>query len=166
MSDVSEYFLASRSSVAQLETLAISHPNFSREYNVVRNARNGLRAQIETGETVDFEWYPLRLNPAGTRQDLDYSLNVILGDLGSIIPTELDRVQGADGFNIKPTVIFRTFQSDVLTRPLVGPIRLEVTAFRRNRLGASFVAQAPALNLNGTGEIYDLPRFPMLSSLL
>ena len=166
MTNYAEFFLKSKSSVVQLETLEISHSNFTKVYRVVRNAVQGLTAKLENGESVTFDYYPLSIENAGVRDDLDQSITVNLGDLGEVLPKELDEVSSNDGFGIKPTVVYRTYRSDDLTRPLFGPVVLEVTSFAFNREGSTFEAKAPSLNVNKTGELYKLDRFPMLRGFL
>lgn len=166
MSRYTEFFLNSKSSVVQLETLEISHPNFTKIYRVVRNAVEGITATLENGTSATFDYYPLQIENAGVRDDLDQSIKINLGDLGEVLPKELDEVSSSDGFGTKPVVIYRTYRSDDLTRPLFGPVTLEVSTFAFNREGSTFEAKAPSLNINKTGEIYSLDRFPMLRGFL
>jgi len=166
MTTYAEFFLNSKSSVVQLETLEISHPNFTKVYRVVRNAVQGVTVKLETGQRADFTYYPLKIENNGTRDDLDQSFTINLGDLGEVLPRELDEVSANDGYGIKPTVIYRTYRSDDLSRPLFGPVVLEVETFAFNREGSTFEAKAPSLNVNKTGEIYKLDRFPMLRGFL
>ena len=166
MSRYTEFFLNSKSSVVQLETLEISHPNFTKIYRVVRNAVEGITATLENGNSATFDYYPLQIENAGVRDDLDQSIKINLGDLGEVLPKELDKVSSSDGFGTKPVVIYRTYRSDDLTRPLFGPVTLEVSTFAFNREGSTFEAKAPSLNINKTGEIYSLDRFPMLRGFL
>lgn len=166
MSEYSEFFLSSKSSVVQLDTLEISHPNFTQVYRVVRNAVAGVTVTLETGASAAFTYYPLRITGVGLRENLDFGIKVDLGDLGEVLPAELDAVAAADGYETKPTVIYRTYRSDDLSAPLFGPINLEVKAFNFNREGSTFEARAPSLNVNKTGELYSLDRFPMLRGFL
>lgn len=166
MTTYSEFFLNSRSSVVQLELLEIQHPNFTKVYRVVRNAVKGVTVTLETSASAFFEYYPLRIENNGSRDDLDQSFTITLGDLGEVLPVELDSVASAQGFGVKPVVIYRTYRSDDLTRPLFGPVLLEVESFAFNRDGSTFTAKAPALNINKTGELYKLERFPMLRGFL
>lgn len=161
------YFLNSRSSVIQLETIEISHPAFSKTYRVVRNAAAGIDAILENGAAAHFEYYPIKLVPQHARNDLDHSITVTFGDLGEVIPLELDRVMNyPNGNKIKPTVRYRVYRSDDLTSPLYGPLRLEVEAFTFSKEGASFEAKAPSVNATRTGEVYSLVRFPGLRGFL
>lgn len=166
MSDYSEFFLNSKSSIVQLELLEISHSDFTQTYRIVRNATNGVSVTLETSAQAFFTYYPLRIENNGAKDDLDQSFTFTLGDLGELLPKELDAVASANGFSEKPRVVYRTYRSDDLTKPLFGPILLEVESFAFNREGASFTAKAPSLNINKTGEVYRLERFPMLRGFL
>ena len=162
MSTYSEFFLNSSSSVVQLELLEISHSAFTQTYFVVRNAVNGVTVTLENLSTPFFEYYPLRITPLGSRDDLDQAIRIDFGDLGEVLPAELDAVGDAFGFTEKPIVKYRAYRSDDLSAPLIGPWVLEVTNFNFNREGSSFEAKAPSLNVNRTGEAYKIARFSML----
>lgn len=166
MTTYAEFFLKSKSSVVQLETLEISHPNFTKVYRIVRNAVQGVAVTLENASLATFDYYPLAIENAGVRDDLDQAITINLGDLGEVLPKELDEISSNNGFGTKPTVIYRTYRSDDLTRPLFGPVLLEVTSFAFNREGSTFEAKAPSLNVNKTGERYKLDRFPMLRGFL
>ena len=166
MPTFSEFFLKSKSSVVQLETLEISHPNFTKVYRIVRNAVEGVTVTLETLQSASFDYYPLQIENAGIRDDLDQAIKINLGDLGEVLPKELDEVSSNSGFGIKPIVIYRTYRSDDLSRPLFGPVTLEVSSFAFNREGSTFEAKAPSLNINKTGEAYKLDRFKMLRGFL
>lgn len=156
-----EFYLNSKSSIVDLELIELTHPKFSIDYRIVRNAVNGLTVTLETGAVAFFDYYPLSIEGSTIREDLDYILTIRLGDLGEIIPAELDRVSAADGFKTKPVLKYRAYRSDILTKPMFGPLTLEVTEFNHIRDGAEFEAKAPLLNISRTGEIYTLNRFPL-----
>lgn len=160
MTDLTEYFLNRTADVGRYECLTISHPSFSKVYNIVRNARLGIEA-----EGVEYEYYPLEIASIGARPNLDSGFKINLGDLGEIVPVELDAVAADDTFATKPTVVWRMYRSDDLTQPLQGPLTLEIKDFAFKREGCSFEAKAPSLNNNRTGELYSLARFPMLRGL-
>jgi len=166
MTSYAEFFLNSKSSTVQLETLEISHPNFTKVYRIVRNAVQGVSVTLENGIFADFEYYPLSIENAGIRNDLDQAIKINLGDLGEVLPKELDEITSSSGLGTKPTVIYRTYRSDDLSRPLFGPVYLEVSSFAFNRDGSTFEAKAPSLNITKTGELYKLDRFPMLRGFL
>lgn len=167
MSAYSEYFLKTNRDILQYETIEISHPSLTHTYRVVRNAVNGITAKLETGVVVPFIYYPMKATSLGTRDDLDQGIRISLGDLGEVLPREIDRIQIDDTFGIKPEVAYRAFRSDqLMVGPMVGPLRLEVTNFTFAKEGSTFEAKAPSLNMNLTGEAYTLTRFPMLRGFL
>lgn len=154
MADYVGFFFNSPSRVVDLQTFEISHPNFSKTYYVVRNATKGIQLTLETGSSVFFEYYPVEIENQSDIGDLDFSLKISFGDLGEIIPNELDRVSQAGGFGIKPTLIYRDYRSDDIGSPMNGPLRLEVKQFSFKDVGATFEAKAPSLNINRTGISY------------
>lgn len=166
MSQYSEFFLNSKSSVVQLELLEIYHPDFTQTYRVVRNCTDGVTVTLENATVETFDYYPLKITSTGSREDLDFGLQIDFGDLGEVLPVELDAVSSAAGYGTKPTITYRAYRSDDLTAPMLGPYELEVTSFNFNREGASFEAKAPSLNVNTTGELYKIERFPMLKGFL
>jgi hypothetical protein len=172
MSDLSDYFLASRRDVAGLELLELTHPDFTKPYRIVRNP---VDPQDLTGVTVDlspteqdvrFDFYPARFKGRGARDDLDYQINIDFGDLGEILPSELDAVAEAGGFMIKPTVRHFVFRSDDLSAPMLGPIVLEAPTVNFDGTVSTVDARAPSLNTTKTGERYTVERFPMIRGFL
>jgi hypothetical protein len=167
VSDYSEFFLNSRADIVQLELLEVSHPDFTQPYRIVRNAADGVTVSIPgRAGTYDFGYYPAKVTSIGARDDLDTGVRVELGDLGEIVPSELDAVDAAGGMFIKPTVLYWVYRSDDLTAPIYGPLALEIRAFNFDHTGAAFEAVGPQLNQNRTGELYRLERFPMLRGFL
>lgn len=162
-----DYFLNSHSDTIAFELIEISHPSFTQVYRRCRNHREGLTVTLEGGGApVFFDWYPMQIVELADSADLDNGIRVSFGDLGEVLPKELDAVHLADTMSIKPTIIYRVYRSDDLTAPMIGPIRLEATSFSFTREGASFEAAAPYVNRTRTGESYNLTRFPMLRNFL
>jgi hypothetical protein len=166
VSDYSEFFLSSASSVVQLETFELSHSSFTETYRFVRNAIGGVTVIDENSVSKVFEYYPAKITPLGSSGTLDQSINISLGDLGEIIPLELDAVSAAGTWGEKPKVIYRTYRSDNLAVPLFGPIELEVSKFSFNKKGSSFDASARSFNNLSTGIIFDYTNFPGLRGYL
>lgn len=162
-----EFFLKSPASIVQLETIEMSHPNFSKTYYVVRNNSSGMLAYLEDEVTqVFFEYYPIQLSPSTSRDDLDYGMEVKFGGLGEVLPDEFDAIQAANGFDTKPIFKYRTYRSDDLSKPMFGPIELEVDDVSFNKTGATIKAIAPQANLHKTGRIYRVDDFPMMRGFL
>lgn len=104
MSNYAEFFLNSAGNVVQLECLEISHPAFTKTYRVVRNATNGITVKYEDGVLYAHAYYPLAIQSIGSRGDHDQGLSVNLGDLGEVLPKELDAVSLANSFDAKTVV--------------------------------------------------------------
>lgn len=166
MSTYTEFFLKSQANIVQLECLEIYHPNFTTTYRLVRNAVQGVTVTHENAIQYAYTYYPMRITLGSTRDNLDTSIKIDLGDLGQVLPLELDAVATAGSYLTKPWVKYRTYRSDVLTAALFGPIQLEITSFSFNNEGVTFEAKPPSLTVNKTGEIYTLDRFPMLRGFL
>jgi hypothetical protein len=167
MSAYAEYFLNSRSSIVQLELIELTHPNFTQDYRIVRNHRDGVIVDLSEDElAVPFLYYPASVEQLGARDDLDAAIRINLGDVGETVPLEIDAVADAGGFMTKPSVRYWAYRSDDLTAPIYGPLTLEVPSFNLTGEGASFEARAPALNSAKTGERLTLDRFPMQRGFL
>ena len=164
--EVWQFLLNRRGSVGVYETLSLSHPNFSRTFHLLHRWRKAPPLTLEDGQTTDFMFVPMRLVPMGASGDLDYGVQVTLGDLGQIIPDEIDRVKALGGMATRPQVVFRTWRTDDTLAPLSVIGSLEAVEISRNEQGASFQAVAPRLNLVRTGETYNVERFDMLRGFL
>lgn len=166
MSNALRYFLSAKRNVVALELVEFSHPAFSQVYRRVRNAREGVTVTLEDGTVATFDYYPMQITELGDQIDLDTGVRIDFGDLGEVLPKELDRAYAEDNMAVKPVVIYRVYRSDDLTAPMLGPLRLEATTFSFTREGASFEAAAPYVNNSKTGESYNLSRFHTLRGFL
>ena len=166
MSTYTEFFLNSSSSVVQLELLQMSHPSWSQTYYVVRNAVNGITVTLETGVQQFFQYYPMAIKYEGMKDDLDQTFSITFGDLGTVVPDEVDNMIADDTMDVKPTVIYRCYRSDDLTTPMLAPYYLEIQNMSFNTDGVTFNAQAPQLNITTTGSEYTTDRFPTLLEFL
>lgn len=161
-----QFLLNRRGGVGRYETLQLAHPSFSKTYYLLHVWRKAPPLTLENGQVVTFEYCPMRFTPKGASGDLDYGVQVTLGDLGQIIPEEIDRAKAAGTLHIRPKATFRSWRTDDLSKPLNVITSLEASEISRNEQGASFSAIAPRLNLVRTGETYNVDRFPMLRGFL
>lgn len=166
MSDHSEFYLNGKSSVVYLEMLEMSHSAFTSTKYLVRNAAQGVTVTHEDATEHEYLHCPMRISRNNISDNLDHVLNIQLGDLGEIIPTELNAIRSADGFREYPRVIYRAYKSSNLAAPLYGPLVLELSSFLSDRNGSMFDAKAPSANVSKTGELYHISRFPMLAGLV
>lgn len=166
MSDrLAEFFLTAPRSVRRLELVEMTHPDFTKPYRVVRNQRRGVTVPVD-GVPQDFEWYPMRVKQDASSDDLSEGLSLDFGDLGEVIPKEVDAAELADGMGVRPQLRYWAFRSDDLDEPILGPYEYEVRSVSFTAEGATIKASAPELAKSATGEAYTLERFPMLRGML
>lgn len=166
MSQYSEFFLSAGRAVVGLDLISITHSSFTKDYFLVRNARDGITVTLETLVEQDFEYLPMKLSNSGSRSDMDFGISVGLGDLGDIMATEIANVLADDTFDERPIFTYRAYRSDDLSAPMFGPIVLTIESLSTTIEGASFEAIAQYANRHTTGEIYDIERFPALRAFL
>lgn len=165
--DYVDFFFGAPQSASELQTLEISQPSFSQVWRLQSHYREGFYARLETGEQVFFQYVPMRLNPLEERANLDFGLTVILGDLGEILPEEIQRARAAGTLRTNPPVVkYRAYRTDNLEAPMFGPVSLEARQIARSEDGAKFNAMAPEANANKTGVLYRSDMFPMLQGFL
>ena len=174
-----EYFLGSSPSVAQLELLEISHPRFTQTFRVVRNTEqdelaaldaqgNNKRGVIVMHEGAvgpfEYESMPMAITKIGTGNDVDQILKVDIGDLGSLIPQEIDAVMTANAMLTKPLVKYRVYRSDDTSEVglIFGPTVHEITTLTYSKTGCAFEAVSPRLSITRTGRKYTVKEFPMM----
>lgn len=167
MPDYTAFFLDSAPDVYRIETLEISHPDFTQTYWTQVNVTDTITLGLEnSGGNQAFQYVPMEIRPRAGSNDLTSGITVNFGDLGEILPREIDAVMSADAMGVKPTVKYRLYRSDDLTAPMFGPETYELSSINFDITGATFEADARALNLNRTGERYTIARFPMLAGFL
>ncbi len=164
---VPDFFFNTPSSSVAIETLEISHNAFSQVYRIVRNHTGGTLGYItapteEIGNpTQTFYYYPCNIQMASSEDDLDYTLKVTFGDLGEIIPSELDRVFANGSIKTKPSVKYRVYQwnngdgSTLLLSQLKfygDPMEIKGISF--NQDGCTFEASPNLTNSNSIGMKY------------
>jgi hypothetical protein len=160
---LTSFVLEAPRSVAYLDTVVLSHPSWSQEYRVVRNAVAGITATLETAAVVEFQYYPLRVRPPSAQQGLQLDLSVELGDLGEVLPAEVDAMRAAGTLYVRPVLVYRAFRSDDLSGgPIVGPWALEVYSLSAMANGTMLSARTRASSPARTGRLYQTRLFPTL----
>lgn len=102
MPDYRTFFLNTASNIVALDLLEISHPYFSKTYRIVRNAIAGVTVTLEDASVKTFDYYPVKLTPSGAYNDMDQQLQISFGDLGTILPEELDRLLADNQHGVYP----------------------------------------------------------------
>jgi hypothetical protein len=161
------YFFGAPARTAELKTLTISQPDFTQVWRLQSHYREGFWARLETGEQVFFQYVPMLLKPLADRGTLDFGMTVTLGDLGEILPSEIQRAREAGTLRTSPPrVEYRSYRSDNIERPMFGPITLQAPTITRTVSGAQFDATPPPVNVNKTGMLFRPDLYPMLRGFL
>jgi hypothetical protein len=152
------------------------HPNFSSTYRFQRQSKATIKVTYEDDSgPFNYQYLPMQIKTLGASSSLDQQMEITIGDVGSILPTEISLIAAANGFQTKPTLVYREYRSDEFTMidgdpvyfgPMFGPFTLEVNALAFNSQGCVFTAKPPQFNRTRTGEIYDIGRFPMLAGFV
>lgn len=158
------YWLKGSSKQIRIECVEITHPSFSKHYRFTRNAMNGVRAKDEQGVWRDYEYLPLSITASRAASDLEQGFTIAIGDVGEIMSLEIDRLRNGQYPHIRPTVNYRAYLSDDLTKPSFNVLGLEVTDNQPNKRGSVFVCKARELNKTSTGIVYTLKDYPELKA--
>lgn len=164
--DETFYWLVGRHDDVRLECVEITHPSFSRGYRFVRNHADGVRVRHENGYYYDYEYLPLTIQPSQSSDNLLQGFTIGIGDVGEILPYEIQRLRNGSYPNIRPAVNYRVYLTSDLSQPLSSVLGLEVTDNQRKKQGAVFKCQAKETNKTSTGVKYTLDRYPMLRTFL
>lgn len=162
-----DFYLGASQSVFELHTLQISQVSFSKVYRFQPYYREGLWLREEDGQQQFYQWMPLRLEALEDRGNLDFGLSITVGDLGEVLPDEIQRARDAGTLVTDPAVVrYRIYRSDNLDSVMYGPITLQAKTITRTEQGAQFDAKAPQVNATKTGMIYRTDLIPTLLGFL
>lgn len=161
-----DFFLKRKSNIGGLDTIELSHPSFTQTHYLVRNHLKGFVGTISEGVDVEFKYCPMSFAKSSVKDDLDSSIEINLGDVGQYVNTELRNIERDNSYDVLPTLIYRVYRSDDLTRPLFPAIIMEVEDITYTHEGSLITAKSQSLNVVGTGEKYDLNRFKMLRGVV
>jgi hypothetical protein len=119
--DLAEFFFAAHPAVVQLQTIEITHPNFTAPLRFVRNSPGGIRVLHEDGDgPFVYSYLPMNIRTLGTTSSLDQTLEVTLGDVGELLPIQLQILSDGNGFQTKPVLIYREYRSDEYAMTAIG----------------------------------------------
>lgn len=157
-----EHWLRGRHDDVRLECIEIKHPSFSRDYRFVRNHAYGVRIRHEDRVYRDYDPLPLTIRPGTAANDLQQSFTIGIGDVGEIMPMEIDRLRRGSHQTVRPIVNYRVFLTSDLTEPMNSVRGLEITDNQPQKRGAVFSCKAKQLNKNSTGVIFTNSLFTTL----
>lgn len=163
MSALSELLLNSPPYVVQLQALDFSHSAFSGTHRVCRNCGpGGITLPAEGGGPYVYSYYPMKIRVVGSGNDLDQTMEVTFGDLGEVLPAQLELVQRFNRFREKPIMTYWEYRSDDLSSAVYGPVKFRVDAMAFNKTGCVIKGKAASFNKGRVGAYYTVEIFPML----
>jgi len=163
--ELRDFVLSGPAAAAYVDTVELSHVSWSQSYRVVRNVSPSLDVVLEDLSPATFTYYPLNVNRVPAKEGLNLEFEVNFGDLGGVLPAELDRMRAAGTLYIRPTIKYRVFRSDSpSTGPIIGPWEFEVYTLTFSISGATLAARTRASSSARTGILYTARRFATIRS--
>lgn len=157
-----EHWLRGTHDDVRVECIDIIHPSFTKHYRFARNATKGVRIKTEDGYWRDYKYLPMSIKPGTSADDLQQSFTIGIGDVGEIMPRELDRLRKGSYPQVRPTVNYRVYLTSDLSEPSLSVRGLEVTDNQQKKEGAVFACKARELNKNSTGITFNYSDFAAL----
>ncbi|OTG58866.1 MULTISPECIES: DUF1833 family protein [Acinetobacter] len=143
-----------------IECVEIKHSLWDTALRYVINLADGVSVGHDSSY-FNYEYVPLSIDKGSTSDDLDQTLSITIGDLGEIVPGLIDQIFDSDSTE-RPTVTYRAYSSLDLSTPLLVIDNLEITDQSSDYQGTTFNAEAPKLNITGTGLLFTKANFPTL----
>lgn len=154
------YWLRGRHDDVRLECIEITHPSFTKIYRFVRNHADGVR--VKHGSWYDYEYLPITIKTSKSADNLNQGMSLGIGDVGDIIPMEIDRLRNGSHKTSRPIINYRVYLTSDLSTPVDSILGLEVTDNNPQNAGAVLTCRARDLNKSSTGLIYNLYDDPTL----
>lgn len=108
-----DFFFTEHPALIKYECVSITHPNFSQDFNLVRNSAIGLKVEADPPENyIEYTYVPMEVKTLGSGHDMDQSMEFTIGDVGELLPAEIERISAANGFQTKPTIVYREYASN------------------------------------------------------
>ena len=156
--EIREWLVSAPRGIAEIETIEISHSDFSQSYYLVRNKTDGY-----TVDGVTYQYCPMIVKLPDNKADLDQVIQLTLGDLNQTIASEISNISADNEED--PLLIYRSYNSST-NEMIEGPITLKITGVAFVKQGATITAEAKSLNIAPTGRLYSYERFPMLRGFI
>jgi hypothetical protein len=166
---LADFFFTAPPAVVRLEMIELRHSDLSQTYYMCSNSDPRFPSITVTQEddgSVQYQYVSMLIKTLGTASSLDQEMEITIGDVGQILPQEIENISNENGFEEKPIIRYREYRSDDLSQELFGPIDLEVNSIAFNKTGCVFKAKPPAWNRGRVGEVYDPGRFPPLKAFV
>ena len=169
--DLTSFYLDHEPEFVLLETCQISHPSWDESFNIVTNHDDGIVATLEDDSVVEFKYVPAKIIKGSAADDLDQSIQLVVGDLGEIIPNLIQKIREANSLE-KPSVTYRSYAYDASANQFINnkPIEiikgLYISTSSRDRNSTSIDASTPSKNQVRVGRLYDFENYPDLKGFV
>lgn len=151
----------SSGSVGLVETIEVTHPNWSAALRYVVNSSVPLILTHEDGQSFEYKPTTVTVERSSEQDNLDQSMRFSIGDLGQQIPDLIDQIY-LDDVLVLPVLNYRAYLTGEYDGPCFLDKGLLVENVSRSYKGSTFEANAPNLNDSGTGELYVASTDPSL----
>ena len=160
------YHLIGNAHDVLLECIEISHPAFSQTYRYVRNHAKGLDVTHEDGTVTHYDYAPIKLQRGQSNEKLSQTITLTIGDLGLIIPKEVDRLYDSPYELEYPLLVCRRYLLSNLQVPFERRKVLKITENNPQKFGAVLKAMQRALNISKSGRTFNLDKWAALRGFL
>lgn len=157
------HWLAGNHDEFGIECIEIIHPSFTKHYHFVRNHEDGVRVKHNDGVYKDYEFLPLAIKPSRSANDLQQGFTIGIGDVGEIMPNEIDRLRRGSHRTVRPKLNYRVYLNSDLDSPMRSVLGLEITDNQPKKQGAVFICKARELNKTDTSVLFTSSLFPSLA---
>lgn len=160
------YHLIGNAHDVMLECIEISHPSFSQVYRYVRNHTKGVTVVHEDGVSAHYEYASLKLQRGKSNEKLSQTITVTVGDVGLIIPKEIDRLYNSPHELDRPILTYRSYLLSNLNEPFETARGLKIIENTPQAQGAVFTATQRTLNDKPSGRVFTLDKWKALRGFL
>lgn len=159
------YHLIGNPNDVLFECIELSHPAIT-THRFVRNHDKGLTVTHENGVVADYQYAPIKVDRGQSNEKLSQTITVTIGDLGMIIPTEVDKILDSEFELEHPTLTYRSFLSSNLNEPYETSRGLKVTENTPQKFGAVLKAKTRSLNDRKSFRKFSLDKWRALRGFL
>lgn len=159
MSDQNNFFLTDTSGVLLINTIEMTHPDFSAPMLYQCDI---IDSDLITSQGT-FKYQIFEAERGNITSDLDQSVSITFVDFDDAFMQTVTSINKA----IPIELIFRQYREDDLTSPLDFIQTLRIKNISADEYGkATFSATAEQLNNVATGVIYTLEDYPLMKGLI
>lgn len=147
--------------IGLVESLELSHPNWSQVYRFVVDSGESIVLHNENGEAHTYDYSPITVSRSSDSDTLEQEITLFFADVGNVVPWLIDAFINDESI-VLPLVTYRAYITDNYTNPIFVARDLEIESVSRDWQGTRCDAKAPSLNESGNGDVYNASSDPSL----